>query len=370
MLSNHNKGTILFATIYISVFLLSGLLALSKPILIQANPSVANAVITAPTVSRSSSNIRILVIEIIIISILAFAEMRYKALSRLYAFLIRKTKKYKSVIYTLEIFIAIGISYYLLEISGIAWFLFLIINAIGIYIVYRILLRKLGLKALVPVFITFLSFLIMWPFILLIVGKISILLLFLEFAYFPVVFLISTLVMRHPTKNRINAVAFSFSVLLPPIIGTLFIPIYAVGLLAIFAIYDFIAVFLTKHMQFMAQKLLSLNVPEAFMIGDFEMIKKRVTSLGKNAKDDKVFEGIDRPLIFGVGDAVLPGVVISSFVLAGGWLIAIFATVGAIVGVVANLWVLRIKKRVLPALPLIFSFMIIVILIGFYIWHF
>ncbi|MEM3215911.1 MAG: presenilin family intramembrane aspartyl protease [Candidatus Micrarchaeaceae archaeon] len=345
--------------------MLSELLALNRPALIRSNPAVANAVITTPTISKSSSNVEILVIEIIIISMLAFAEMRYKALSRLYMFLINRAKKYKSIIYIMEIFIAIGACYYLLQIAGIAWFLFLMINAIGMYAVYRILLKKLGLKTLVPVFITFISFLIMWPLILLITSKIPILLLFLEFAYFPVVFLISALIMRHPTKNRINAVAFAFSVLLPPIIGTLFIPIYAVGLLAIFAIYDFIAVFLTKHMQFMAQKLLSMNVPEAFMIGDFEAIKKRIASLGKDAKgDDKIFKGIDRPLIFGVGDAVLPGIVISSFALAGSWFIAIFATMGAIVGVIANLWVLRLKNRVLPALPLIFSFMIIAILAG------
>ncbi|MEM0142521.1 MAG: presenilin family intramembrane aspartyl protease, partial [Candidatus Parvarchaeum sp.] len=133
----------------------------------------------------------------------------------------------------------------------------------------------------------------------------------------------------------------------------------------------FIAVFLTKHMQFMAQKLLSMNVPEAFMIGDFDKIKERIASLGNNIKNNnKAFEGIDKPLIFGVGDAVLPGIVISSLVLSGSLFIAILATIGAIVGVVANLWVLRLKKRVLPALPLIFSFMIIIILAGIAVGHF
>ncbi|MEM0143092.1 MAG: presenilin family intramembrane aspartyl protease, partial [Candidatus Parvarchaeum sp.] len=278
-LSNLNKGAILFAAIYIIIFLLSGLLAFSKPLLIQSNPAVANAVITAPTASRSSFNVGIMIIEILVISVIVLAEMRYRALSKLYRILTNQFKKYQFIIYTLEIVIAIGISIILLKIS-VFIFLFIIINGLGMFIVYRKLLKKANLKELIPVFITFLSFLILWPFVVLIIGSITLLLLFIEFAYFPVVFLISVLVMRHPTKNRINIIAFSFSVLLPPIIGTLFTPIYAVVLLAIFAIYDFIAVFLTKHMQFMAQKLLSMNVPEAFMIGDFDKIKERIASLG------------------------------------------------------------------------------------------
>ncbi|MEM0148433.1 MAG: presenilin family intramembrane aspartyl protease [Candidatus Micrarchaeaceae archaeon] len=363
-ISNHNKGAILFAIIYINVFLLSGLVEFGRPALIKSNPLVANAVIATPTAAQSSSTVEILVIEIIIISAIVLAEMRYKFLSKLYIILMR-LKKHWLIMDTILAFMLIGSGYYLLKTSGMALFLFWTINFLGIYIVYAILLRKLKLRALMPIFITFISLLILWPFILLLVGKTLILLLFMEFAYFPLAFLISALIMRNPTKNKLNAIAFSFSVLLPPTIGMLFVPIYAVGLLAIFAIYDFIAVFFTKHMQFMAQKLLALNAPEAFMIGDFEMIKKRIASLGKNAvEDDTALKDIDKPLIFGVGDAVLPGIVISSFVSAGGWLIALFAAFGAIVGVVANLQVLKVKKRVLPALPLIFCFMVIAIFVG------
>ncbi|MEM3829788.1 MAG: presenilin family intramembrane aspartyl protease [Conexivisphaerales archaeon] len=363
-LTNLAKGALLFATIYTLVFLLSGLLTINRPALIQSNPSIANSVITTPTATRSSLNVEILVIEVVIVSVFAFAEMRYKILSKLYKILIMQLKRYKSIKQTIEVLMIVGFGYYILEVSRTAIFLFWI-HILGIYIIYRTLLKKLRLKALVPIFITFFSFLIFWPFVLLVIGNAPIPLLLTEFLYFPITFLISALIMRNPTKNRINAVAFSFSVLLPPIIGTLFTPFYAIGLLAIFAVYDFIAVFLTKHMQFMARKLLLMNVPEAFMIGDFEAIKKRLSKLGKEkASDDKILKGIDRPLIFGVGDAVLPGMVISSFVLAGGWHIAIFATIGAIAGVIANLQILRLKKRVLPALPLIFSFMVIAILLG------
>jgi presenilin-like A22 family membrane protease len=252
-----------------------------------------------------------------------------------------------------------GIWYLIFVSFGAIWFIFLFVNFIGVFAVQQLFLRKYSFKKLVPILITFLSFFILWPFSFLIVGNNAIASIIMSFVYLPVTFLISVLIMRNPTKNRINTLAYMFSILLPLIIGTLFLPEYALILLAIFAVYDFIAVFWTKHMGYMAQKLIAMSVPEAFLIGDFDQIKERVKNINSQSADNA--DVANRPLIFGVGDAVLPGIVISSFALGGMHYLALAAVVGGIIGVIMNLGVLRIKRHILPALPLIFVFMVIAI---------
>ena len=362
MISNHAKGAILFASIYVIVFFLSTIIYVSKPGLVRSNPAIANAVISTPTVSKSTSNVGLLGAELVAITMIAVAEMRYKVLTKLY----RKLKKYLGHMHELgtaaRIIIALGIWIFVLLDLGFVWFIFLFINSIGVLIAYYALFNKLPRKQFISIFITFMGFFILWPFSFLFAGQNVILLIFLEFAYIPVMFLFAGLIMRHPTKNRINLLSFLFSILLPPILATLFLPVYAVILLGIFSAYDFIAVFWTKHMGFMAQKLLALNIPEAFLIGDFNQIKKRLKTINKPSQSPGYQP--NRPLIFGVGDAVLPGMVISSFVLAGIPYLAIASVIGAIAGVIANLGVLRIRQHILPALPLIFSCMMIGIAIA------
>ena len=368
MLTNHAKGAMLFASIYIIVFLLSAGLFISKQALIQSSPGVANAVITTPTATRSSSNIYILTAELVAISVIAIAEMRYKVLSRIYNFIsiyLKKLGKLPTLIFEIAIFI--GIWWLILKQFGSIDFVLISVNGGGMAISYLLFLHRKPLKKTIPVYVTFLAFFILWPFAILFAGHNLILLLFAEFGYIPLTFFISVFVMRNPTKNRINAIAFMFSIALPPVLGTLFLPAYAITLLGIFAAYDFIAVFLTHHMQYMAKSLLGLGIPEAFLFGDFGEIKQKLASIDKNDVKKSISERIvieDKPLIFGVGDAVLPGVVISSFALVGNIPFAMAAAVGAIIGVMANLKVLRMKRHTLPALPLIFIAMIVIILLA------
>lgn len=364
MISNHTKGAILFASIYILVFLFSTLLYAAKPELISTNPSIANAVVSTPTAHKSTSNIFMLVAELVIITIVAISEMKFKLVSKFYIWFKTHMNHIKRrYVNMMKILIYLLMWVLVLRSLGAVWFIFLFVNSTGVLLVYFTLLRKVPSKQLIGALITFISFFILWPFSFLIVGHNTILLLFMDFAYIPIVFLISGLVMRNPTKNKINSLAFLFSVLLPPIIGTLFLPLYAIMLLGIFAVYDFIAVFWTKHMGFMAQKLIALNVPEAFLIGDFNQIKEKVKNINQTEGTNSNIEVKDRPLIFGVGDAILPGAVIASFTLSGLHYLAIAAVIGAILGVLANLGVLRIKKHILPALPLIFVGMLIFIAI-------
>ena len=368
--SNHTKGTLIFASIYILVFILASLIYVNKPVIIHSEPAVASQVLATPTSAQSTSAIGELIAEIVVVSIIAIAEMRYKALSRLSKWLAdlmhRLNGRYTAILKIVMVFFMLV---FMLHYLGIVWFVFLLVNFGGMFLAYHLLIRKLSFKQALPVYITFLSFFILWPFSFLFIGHSELLLILADFAYMPLAFLLSALVMRHPTKNRMNVMAFLFSVMLPPVIATLFLPAYAIILLGVFSIYDFIAVFWTKHMGFMAQQLLSMNIPEAFMIGDFGQIRERISKIDKTDRTGEPNKPTpyspSRPLVFGVGDAVLPGTVIASFALAGAHWLALVAVLGGIAGVMANLWVLRLKRHILPALPLIFGCMMVALAIAY-----
>lgn len=354
MFSNYFKGAILFTGIYCLILVLSMGLIMSRPEAILANPQIANAIVVNSTPAKSSFNIMVLVLELFIVTGIAIAEMKFKIITRGYLFFKDLFKSVHPLLITfMEVFIVIALAYLSIVFWGFASFIFLSVNGAGILLVARFILHKVSLKTFIPVAVTFLSFFILWPYILLYLATTPLSLLIMEFLYLPLTFLISALIMKYPTKNKINVIAFSFSVLLPSFIGTLFTPVFAVILLIIFAVYDFIAVFITHHMQFMAQRLLTMGVPEAFMLGSEQLIEKRLANLGKGQNPDTVIHKNERPLIFGVGDAVLPGILIASFVFAGLDKFAVLITLGCIVGVVANLFILSKKRIVLPALPLI-----------------
>lgn len=361
MVSNYAKVTTLFAIIYCLILVVSGGLAALK----SASPASAHAPVPTATQSGSSSTLAVLLAELLAISLLVIAEMRFGLLTKSYGFIKRYLHGWSMPVFSAAAFAAesLAVLYY----GGLGWFEFAFINIGGIYIIWAIFLRKDKLLQDMPIYITFLLFFILWPYCVSILrGSGALPLAFLLFAYLPATFLFSVLLMRRPTQFRMNAVAFSFAIMLPPFIGTLFIPIYAVILLGIFSVYDFLAVFVTKHMQYMAKKLLSVNMPEAFIIGDLELARARIRAIGtdndpkqKDAQKTQIqarnaIPDSERPVIIGVGDAVLPGIVISSFMLGGMPTYAILATIGCIAGVLLNLFVLKRIKRVLPALPLIF----------------
>ena len=363
MLSNHAKGAVLFASIYFIVLLLSSALFFYKPALASANPSVTNSVMATPTAGASSSRIETLVAELLLLSGLVIAEMRHKLLSRTYTLLKKHIGNMHPLLRAfLSIAIGIELLFLVFRDYGLVIALFFLINCGAISLIWMAFMRRASLRQAVPVLISFVSFFILWPFAILFASGNIISEVLVEFFYLPVFFLVAVLAMRNPTKNRLNFMAFVFSISIPPLLGTLFLPLYAIILLGIFSVYDFIAVFWTKHMGFMASRLLSMNIPEAFLIGDFDLIKERLRGIDKKAP--QLPEGVDRPLIFGVGDAILPSVVISAFALGGHFYLGFVVTAGATVGVVANLLVLRMRKSILPALPLIFIFMMAALLLA------
>jgi len=104
--------------------------------------------------------------------------------------------------------------------------------------------------------------------------------------------------------------------------------------LALFAIYDFIAVFITKHMLVLA-KALGKESTSVFML---------------------VFKDGEEKRILGSGDLLLPAMIVSSAVISKGSVeLALYVAVGAMVGLLLALATAASMKRPLPAIPFIMA---------------
>ncbi len=137
-------------------------------------------------------------------------------------------------------------------------------------------------------------------------------------------------------------------------LGTL-LPIIAI-LIILFAlsIYDFIAVFKTKHMVSMFKDLLKRGVPLAIVVPEEPMaFKENVQKISKA----KLKETDKRVLMLGTGDLAFPALFAVSAFAANGLTAALAIIAGSIVGLVFNHYLLTIKKfKFIPALPFIALF--------------
>jgi presenilin-like A22 family membrane protease len=105
------------------------------------------------------------------------------------------------------------------------------------------------------------------------------------------------------------------------IIAAGFSPIVNVLILVILAVYDYVSVFVTKHMVTLAKAVAGTE------------------NIGKGEKH-----------LLGAGDVAIPGIVAISLARAS-LLSSILACIGAVLGLIATTWLAKRWKRVLPALP-------------------
>ncbi len=143
-------------------------------------------------------------------------------------------------------------------------------------------------------------------------------------------------------------------------------------LLVLFAVYDGIAVYKTKHMQKLAENVLTNKLPSLFIIPpskDFSYREEKVwTDLDDRGKRDAY--------ILGMGDIIIPSslVVSASIFLAGTkiWLFTLPA-IGAMIGSVVGLIALQVLADRYPTshagLPVLNSFSIIGFLAIYVPWY-
>ena len=149
----------------------------------------------------------------------------------------------------------------------------------------------------------------------------------------------------------------------------------AYALMLFIAIYDYIAVFITKHMITLAKEISSRNL--AFLIGsnDVEAIPQRYMSskdirqFRKETKVQKVKDPVIRGLIrdgiiptvsqvqLGTGDLAIPLMVtVSAFVSFLSYFAAVSVVIGSAFGMVFTMYLLKRYRVALPAIPPLFAF--------------
>lgn len=202
-------------------------------------------------------------------------------------------------------------------------------------------------------------------------------------------FLLAVLVVviKNKTKRFRNAITMIASLGAGVILGISFgisfgfIAVYAI--MAIFAVYDYLAVFVFKFMVPFAKELASRNL--AFMVGDQEVEVtplKYLTSKDKNEYKKIKMEDIKDPAIkriikqgnmpalssvmLGNGDLMLPlmlttGIYISFFNV----FLSVATIIGAGAGLIFTMMLLKKYKVGLPAIPPLFAFISFALLLVF-----
>lgn len=175
---------------------------------------------------------------------------------------------------------------------------------------------------------------------------------------------------KNKWQNLRNTAAIIASIGVGVVLGVSFGFFEALLFMALLAIYDFIAVFITKHMITIANAAVNRNlalfvgaseieaVPESefprSQIARFEEMKKRARKklpVLKALKGRKLVP-IEVPAMLGTGDLAVPLMVsISAYSATLSFTLSIFVAVGAVFGLIITMFILQKLNRALPAIP-------------------
>jgi presenilin-like A22 family membrane protease len=192
-------------------------------------------------------------------------------------------------------------------------------------------------------------------------------------------------ILKQRRPNTRNTVAIIASVGVGLILGLDFPFTIAFAFMAIIAVYDYIAVFITKHMLSLAKAVSENNL--AFLIGTADIeaapnsyfTKNELTEYHKMMKESgkdkdpvfqKIIEGGRIPVIsqiqLGTGDLGLPLMLaVSAYASFQSLFTAIVIVCGAFIGLLFTMYFLKKYERALPAIPPLFSFICIALGIEF-----
>lgn len=188
-------------------------------------------------------------------------------------------------------------------------------------------------------------------------------------------------------KNRIpklrNTAAIIASMGVGVVLGVSFSFLAAMVFMMILAVYDFVAVFITKHMITLANAVTERNL--AFFIGASEIealpqsdfskadirkyekmrtnAEKKIPQIGDLTR--KKLIPVEVPVMLGTGDLGVPLMVsVSAYSVTLNFMLSFFITLGSIFGLIITMYILVKAKRALPAIPPLL--LGILIFLGFY----
>lgn len=177
-------------------------------------------------------------------------------------------------------------------------------------------------------------------------------------------------------KNRIpalrNFTAIIASIGVGLVLGITFGFGAAYAFMALLAVYDFIAVFITKHMVALADVAVSNNLSLLVMVSEAKAVPLSSLTAREKAEYRKAKPALERhpglsralaesnmvPMAarsaLGTGDLAVPLMVaVSAYKISLSFTPSLFVAAGGILGVLMNMLILRRYKRALPAIPLL-----------------
>ncbi len=177
-------------------------------------------------------------------------------------------------------------------------------------------------------------------------------------------------VAKNLRPNLRNTAAIIASIGVGVALGTGFSFVTALALMAILAVYDFIAVFITKHMITLANAVQSQNLAFMVDVKEIEAVPKSGLSASELREYNSEVLALKRkgtpmqriaqkgmvPLVasvgLGTGDLAVPLMVaIAAYKVSLSFVLSFFVTFGAIIGLLLTMYILRRYRRALPAIP-------------------
>ena len=186
---------------------------------------------------------------------------------------------------------------------------------------------------------------------------------------------------KRPQLRNVAAIIASVGVGI--VLGISF-PFYlALAFMAIIAVYDFIAVFITKHMLALARVAEDNNLALLIGVNEIEALPEKSLDKGyvaeyrkskselKKHKQLSILLGknlvpVAARVELGTGDLAIPLMVaISAYTPGPNFVLSFFVIFGAIAGLLLTMFILRKYKRALPAIPPLFLGIIVFVLLYF-----
>ena len=190
--------------------------------------------------------------------------------------------------------------------------------------------------------------------------------------YTAISLILAIIILYIKQKNLVfrNIAAILSSLGIGLLLGLGFSPIIALILIGILAIYDFVAVFITKHMLTLANIAMKNNLALLVDVNEYKAISrsnlsKTEMSEYRKAIKQKLFsipQGIKQKVgtriiipagvALGAGDLAIPLMVsISFYKVYLNFTLSIFVAVGATFGLILTMYILKRYRRALPAIP-------------------
>lgn len=182
-------------------------------------------------------------------------------------------------------------------------------------------------------------------------------------------FIAAALIWKYPEWYVIDTIGFVVCIGVTTIVGVSFGIYPIIILLIIFAIYDVIAVYQTRHMIALAEGVLDQKLPALFIIPKEKGFSYIESKSWKNLDDTKGRQAY----IIGMGDIVFPSamVVSASVFLTGTKVLGVFtipaigAMIGSLLGLIALQEFAARRPQSHAGLPLLNSFTIIGFTVGY-----